>query len=81
MLIGIKAEGEEGLIGMTADRYLRDHYMGIMADRLDSDRLKGFCDRQTNGWTVICDSRVAFATEKIGGYFQKTPFFSLYKDF
>ena len=34
-----------------------------MADRLESDRLRGFCDRQKDGQTDICDSRVAFATE------------------
>ena len=35
---------------MMADRYLRDQLMGIMADRLDSEseRLRGFCDRQTD---------------------------------
>ena len=39
-----------------------------MADRLDFERLRGFdfrlTDRQTDGQTDICDSRVAFATEK-----------------
>ena len=38
-----------------------------MVDRLDSERLRGFCDRrtdvQTDGQTDICDSRVAFVTE------------------
>ena len=33
---------------MMADRYLRDQEIGIMADRLDSERLRGFCDRQTD---------------------------------
>ena len=40
-----------------------------MADRLDSELLRGFCDGRTDGqtdWqTDICDSRVAFATEKV----------------
>ena len=35
-----------------------------MANRHDSERLRGFCDRQTDGQMDICDSRVAFATEK-----------------
>ena len=42
-----------------------------MADRNNSERLRGFCNRrtdrrtdgQTDGRTDICDSRVAFATE------------------
>ena len=38
-----------------------------MVDWSDSERLRGFCDRrtdgQTDGQTDICDSRVAFATE------------------
>ena len=38
-----------------------------MADRNNSERLRGFCnlqtDGQTDGRTDICDSRVAFATE------------------
>ena len=38
-----------------------------MADRLDSERLRGFdfrwTDRQTDRQTDICDCRVAFATE------------------
>jgi len=44
-----------------------------MADRLYSERLMGFCDGQTDGQTDrrtdICDSRVAFATEKAAHYF------------
>ena len=36
-----------------------------MADRLDSERLRGFRDGLTDGQTDICDSRVAFATENI----------------
>ena len=36
---------------------------------LDSERLRGFCDRrtdvQTDGQMDICDSRVAFATENL----------------
>ena len=44
-----------------------------MADRLDSERLRGFdfrrtdrqTGRQTDRWTDICDCRVAFATEKL----------------
>ena len=36
-----------------------------MADRLDFERLRGFCDRRTDRRTDICDSRVAFATEKL----------------
>ena len=34
--------------------------IGSMVDRSDSERLRGFCDRRTD----ICNSRVAFATEK-----------------
>ena len=30
------------MVGMMADRYLRDQELGIMADRLDSERLRGF---------------------------------------
>ena len=33
--------------------------------RINSDRLRGFYDEQTDGWTDICDSRVAFATENV----------------
>ena len=44
-----------------------------MADRLDFERLRGFCDRQTDrqtdGQTDICDCRVAFATEKVANAF------------
>lgn len=46
----------------------KDQWIGIMADRLDSERLRGFCNRQTDRWTDrqmdICNSKVAFATEK-----------------
>ena len=35
-----------------------------MANRHDSERLRGFCDRLTDRQTDICDSRVAFVTEK-----------------
>ena len=34
-----------------------------MADRSNSERLKGFCNGQTDRWTEICNSRVAFAAE------------------
>ena len=42
-----------------------------MVDRLDSERLRGFCDRQTDvhtdgqtdGQADICKNRVAFAIE------------------
>ena len=34
-----------------------------MADRLDSERLRGFDFRRTDRRTDICDCRVAFATE------------------
>ena len=33
--------------------------------RINSDRLRGFYDEQTDRWTDICDSRVAFATENL----------------
>ena len=36
-----------------------------MADRLDSERLRGFDFRLTDRQTDICDCRVAFATEKL----------------
>ena len=40
-----------------------------MVDRSYSERLRGFCDRLTDGLTDrqtdICDSRVAFATENM----------------
>ena len=36
-----------------------------MVNRSNSERLRGFDVRQTNGLTDICDSRVAFATENI----------------
>ena len=52
------------VIGMMADRYLRDHQIGIMADRLDFERLRGFDFRRTDRRTDICNCRVAFATEK-----------------
>ena len=42
-----------------------------MADRLDSERLRGFdfrlTDRLTDGQTDICNCRVAFTTEKVLG--------------
>ena len=42
--------------------------LGLMVDRSNSERLRGFCDRQTDRQmdirTDICDCRVAFATEK-----------------
>ena len=51
------------VIGMMADRYLRDQLISIMADRLDFERLRGFDFRRTDRRTDICDCRVAFATE------------------
>ena len=39
--------------------------IGLMVNRHNSERLRGFCDRQTDRQTDICDSRVAFATEKV----------------
>ena len=36
---------------MMADRYLRDQEMGIMADGLDSERLRGFDFRRTDRLT------------------------------
>ena len=36
-----------------------------MADRLDSERLRGFDFRRTDRRTDICDCRVAFATENM----------------
>ena len=42
---------------------IRDHKIGLIADRLDSEMLRGFCDRRTDRQTDLCDSRVAFATE------------------
>ena len=35
-----------------------------MADRLDSERQWGFGNKQTDRQTDICNSRVAFVTEK-----------------
>ena len=40
-------------------RDMRDQERGIIANRLDYDRLRGFCDRRTD----ISDCRVTFATE------------------
>ena len=46
--------------------------IGLMVDTSNSERLRGFCeeqtDRQTDGWTDICYSSVALATEN--QYFQ-----------
>ena len=39
------------MIGMMADRYMRDQLISIIADRLDFERLRGFCDGQTDGLT------------------------------
>ena len=39
--------------------------IGSMVDRSNSERLRGFCDRQTDRWTDICYSRVTFTTEKM----------------
>ena len=36
---------------MMADRYMRDQLISIIADRLDFERLRGFCDGQTDGLT------------------------------
>ena len=36
-----------------------------MVDRSNSERLRGFGDRQTDGRPDNCDSRVAFATENV----------------
>ena len=36
---------------MMADRYMRDQLISIIADRLDFERLRGFCDGQTDGQT------------------------------
>ena len=54
--------GEGGLIGMMADRW----QMQVMADRHEYERQKGFANRLKD----FCNSRVAFATEKI--MFRKT---------
>ena len=35
-----------------------------MVNRSNSESLRGFCDGQTDGQADICDSRVAFETEK-----------------
>ena len=45
----------EGLKIVKEDQRL----IGLIVDRSNSDRLRGFCDRQMD----ICDCRVAFATE------------------
>ena len=46
----------------------RHQDIGLIGDRLDFEMLRGFCDgrtdRRTDRRTDICDSRVAFATEK-----------------
>ena len=54
--------------GQIADRWsIGSMVDGWMVDRSNSERLRGFCDRQTDGQTDpqtdICNSRVAFATE------------------
>ena len=41
-----------------------DRSMGSMGNRSNSERLRGFCDGWTDRQTDICNSRVAFATEK-----------------
>ena len=38
---------------MMAHRYLRDQQIGIMADRLDSERLRGFDYGQTELQTLV----------------------------
>ena len=47
--------------------HLKDEDVGLIADRLDSEMLRCFCDRQMDRQTDrqmdICDCRVAFATE------------------
>ena len=48
---------------MMADRYLRDQQIGIMADKLDSERLRGFCDGRTDRQT---DRQTDGRTEKGG---------------
>ena len=39
--------------------------IGAMVDRSNSERLRGFGDRQTDRWMDICYFRVAFATETL----------------
>ena len=41
-------------------------------ERDDSERLRSFCDRLTDGRTDICDCRVAFATENFLVYSTST---------
>ena len=60
---GIMVKG--WLIGMMADRYLRYQYIGLMTDKLDSERQRGFFDRWTDVQTDICNCRVTFAFVKI----------------
>ena len=48
---------------MIADRW----QMQVMVDRDESERQKGFGDRQTD----ICDSRVAFASDKTFSSYEK----------
>ena len=38
--------------------------IGLMVDRSNSERLRGFCNGLTDRQTDICNSRVAFMTEK-----------------
>ena len=45
----------DGPLGLMVDRLDRL----LLADRLVSEMLRGFCDRQTD----ICDCRVTFAPE------------------
>ena len=53
--------------------YLRDQWIGIMADKLDSQRMRGFGDAQTND----CDSRAAFAMKRLKKFKDKKVFFAL----
>ena len=43
----------------------RHQEIGSIADRLDFERLRGFCDGWTDRQTDICYSRVAFVTENL----------------
>ena len=59
------------MVGMMADRYLRDQELGLIADRLYSERLRGFDNGQTGRQMDICDCRVATTEKGHQYYFQE----------
>ena len=55
---------------MPAQIFGKRGLIGLMVDRSNSERQRGFGSRWTDRQTDICDFIVAFATENIANSFQ-----------